>query len=76
MPFKGARIIMMSLGIASLIMSIVNALFYIFVFGGLANNQDIREWMLISFIVKAITWSPFLGIEMYDMLFENIYHDV
>ena len=67
---------MMSLGIASLIMSIVNALFYIFVFGGLANNQDIREWMLISFIVKAITWSPFLGIEMYDMLFENIYHDV
>ena len=73
MPFKGARIIMMSIGIASLIMSIVNAFFYIFVFGGLANNQDIREWMLISFIAKAVTWSPFLGIEMYDMLFENIY---
>ena len=32
--------------------------------------------MFACFLAKAITWSPFLGIEMYDTLFEHIYHDV
>lgn len=32
--------------------------------------------MFVLLIVKAVCWSPFLGMELYDTIFEQIYHDV
>ena len=32
--------------------------------------------MFVLLIIKAIGWSPFLGMELYDTIFEQIYHDV
>lgn len=66
------------LGIAylSLVFSMVTFFFCFLVFGGLNADDTIRKTMFTLFLVKAISWSPFLGMEFYDTMFEQIYHDV
>jgi hypothetical protein len=76
LPFRHARTIMLVLGFATLLMSLVAYVFILLVFGGLKQDPRLRDWVFACFIVKAFTWSPFLGIEFYDTLFEQIYHDV
>ena len=65
---------MLTLGVLSLVMSFVAYVLCILVFAG--HSKSWRAGMFACFTAKAITWSPFLGIEMYDTLFEHIYHDV
>ena len=76
LPFKGARGIMLFLGFISLLMSAIGISFSCIVFGGLTSDPNLRRWLFICFLIKALTWSPFLGLEYYDMLFEWIYKDV
>jgi hypothetical protein len=35
-----------------------------------------KSWVFDCFIIKAVCWSPFLGWEFYDLIFEHIYLDV
>ena len=74
MPYSWVRPVMLALGVMSLFMSLVSYAFCILVFGG--YDKTLRNVMFAAFIVKAVTWSPFLGMEMYDTIFEQIYHDV
>lgn len=67
---------MLALGIITTITSLATYTLCIFVFGGIAEDPKFRKWVFSSFIVKAVTWSPFLGHEMYDLIFEQLYHDV
>ena len=75
-PYECTRYFMLILGILSLVMSLVAYAFCLLVFGGLDDRRDMRTYVFGSFIVKAFTWSPFLAIEFYDTLFEQIYCEV
>ena len=76
LPFRLAKACMMCLGILSVLTSICSYLFCFVVFGGISKDPDMRKWVFVCFLAKTVTWSPFLALEMYDMLFEQIYHDV
>ena len=67
---------MLALGGASLLMSIATCVFCFLIFGHLSEDPNVRKVLYICFIAKALTWSPFLGAEYYDTLFEHVYHDV
>lgn len=74
MPYRHTRGFMIFFAFFSLLQTLVTYGFCILVFGGI--NDDLRKWVFASFIGKALTWSPYLGIELYDTLFEQIYYDV
>ena len=57
-------------------MSIVAYIFCVFVFGGLTKDPAWREWVFATFIIKSVSWAPFVALEYYDTFFEQIYHDV
>ena len=76
LPYRNTRVIMLVLGFLTLMMSLTAYVFCLLVFGGLNQNPKMREMVFACFIVKAFTWSPFLAMELYDTLFEQIYHDV
>lgn len=76
LPFRAARGIMLAIGVLSLLMSLASYTFCILVVGGITKESQIRQIMFIIFIMKALTWSPFLGMEYYDLIFEQVYHDV
>ena len=76
LPYKCTRGLLLVIGISTLAVSMVTYGFCLLVFGGLSDDPDIRQWLFIIFIIKAMTWSPFIGLELYDTLFEQIYHDV
>ena len=67
---------MLALGYISLLQTILTYFLCFMVFGGLSDNPLYRKLVFASFIVKAVTWSPYLGFEFYDTLFEQIYYDV
>jgi len=75
-PYKHSKSVMLAIGILSLLMSLISYAFCFIVFGGLSEDPALRKWVFICFIAKAVTWSPFLGLELYDMTLEQIYHDV
>ena len=76
MPCRSARPLLLTVGVMSLLMTLIAYIFCILVFGGLNKDPKVREMVFVCFIVKAITLSPFLALEYYDTLFEQIYHDV
>ena len=76
LPFKGARYVLLTIGAVSLLVSVAVIIFSFLVFGGFSEDPNIRRMCFIAFIIKALTWSPFLALEYYDTLFEQIYHDV
>ena len=70
------RPFLLTVGVISLLTSVVAYVFVLLVFGGLNKDPSVRQLAFVCFIVKALTWSPFLALEYYDTLFEQIYHDV
>ena len=76
MPYKCTRGFLLLIGFSTFAVSIVTYGFCLLVFGGLNDDPSFRKWVFITFIAKAFTWSPFIGLELYDTLFEQIYHDV
>ena len=76
LPFKGCRILMMTVAISSLCLTIAAYIFTFFTSGGLNDSPEMRKWQFSIIIAKAVTISPFLGLEFYDTVFEHIYHDV
>ena len=67
---------MLLFGVLTFLMSIIAYIFCLLVFGRLNKDPNVRQMVFICFIVKAVTWSPYLALEFYDTLFEQIYHDV
>ena len=76
MPNKCIRPLMLGIAFLSLILSLVAFFFCFLVFGGINADEHIRQTMYVLFLIKAISWSPFLGMELYDTVFEQVYHDV
>lgn len=76
MPYRHTRAFMLILSFVSLLQTVIAYAFCLLIFGGINTDPDIRQWVFICFIVKALTWSPYFGIELYDTLFEQIYYDV
>ena len=73
-PYPWVKPFMLVLGVISLLTSIASYMFCVIYFGG--YNDGWRDGMFVCFIIKAIVWSPFIGLELYDTIFEHIYHDV
>ena len=76
MPYSHTRCFMLFLAFLSLLQTLCTYGFCFLVFGGISNDPRYRHWVFACFIVKALTWSPYLGFELYDTLFEQIYYDV
>ena len=76
MPFRGARFCLLAIGAVSLVVSVAVITISFLVFGGISHDPNLRRVCFIAFMIKALTWSPFLALEFYDTLFEQIYHDV
>ena len=74
MPNRWSQKLMLAIGFVSLGMSVISYILCLLVYGGYI--PDLRRVMFACFMVKAFTWSPFLGMEFYDLVFEQIYHDV
>ena len=68
LPYPYARAVMLILGFLTLTMTIIAYIFCLVVFGGF--NAGLRQVVFVCFLIKAITWSPFIGLEYYDTLFE------
>ena len=76
MPFRFTHKFMIMLAYFSLLITILSYIFCIIVFGAINPSPALRKWCFTLFIIKAIAWSPFVGLEYYDMCFEHLYHDV
>ena len=74
MPHRWTRPLVLALGYISLATSILTYVISLVVFGGI--DGSLRRLAFWCFIIKAFTYSPFMGLEFYDTLFEHIYHDV
>ena len=76
MPYRHTRGFMLALGFTSVLQTFCAYVFCLMVFGGVSSDPFFRKLVFASFIAKAVAWSPYLGFELYDTLFEQIYHDV
>ena len=76
LPFQHARTLMLVVAFITLFMSIITFAFCLLVFGGINSDPDVRTMAFVCIFVKGMTWSPYLGHELYDTVFEQIYHDV
>lgn len=76
MPYPHTRCFMLSVAFLSLGQTICTYAFCFLVFGGISDDPRFRLWVFASFLAKGLLWSPFLGFELYDTLFEQIYFDV
>lgn len=70
------RIFMLIVGTFSLLMTVALILFSFLAFTPIVNVPKFLQVFFICLCVKAITWSPFIGMEFYDIIFEHLYHDV
>ena len=70
MPCRCTQGFMLALGYLSLLQTLCTYFLCFMVFGGVSENPLFRQCMFASFTVKALTWSPYLGFEFYDTLFE------
>jgi hypothetical protein len=68
--------LLLVVGFASLVMSTVLIVFSFLAFTPVITPSFFLQWFFICLIMKAVCWSPFIAIEMYDTVFENIYIDV
>jgi hypothetical protein len=67
------------LGVIALVSLIMSALLIIFSFEAFTPHTNARKFLTLFFIcliVKAICWAPFIALELFDTIFENIYLDV
>jgi len=66
----------MVVGFGSLVMSVLLIIFSFLAFTPVLTPFWFLEWFFICLMMKAVCWSPFISIEIYDTIFENIYYDV
>ena len=76
MPSRCVKPFLYLIGTCSLLMSLVSYVCCVIVFGGFTKQLKYRQFLFSCFIVKAVTWAPFVAMEYYDTFFEQIYHDV
>ena len=67
---------MILIGAISLLLSIITYIFCILIYSDTFSEPKVREWLIVLIFAKAVSWSPFLGLEYYDTLLEHLYHDV
>jgi hypothetical protein len=75
-PPKYSIQILMAIGIVSLAVSAVLFFFSFLAFTPLVTPPQMLLWFFVTLMVKAVAWSPFIALELYDTVFENIYYDV
>ena len=63
-----ARTVYLIIGFVSLASTLISFTFCIVVFGGF--NTSLRVVVFVAFIVKAVCWSPIIGLEYYDTVLE------
>ena len=68
--------ILMFVGFVSLAVSAVLFCFSFLAFTPLVSPPEMLKWFFVTLMIKAITWSPFIALELFDTVFENIYYDV
>ena len=73
LPYKHIRSIALFVAYGSLIASIIAIVLSYLTFAALAYKN--LEWVYIMMLIKAVTWSPFVGWEYYDLIFEHLYMD-
>ena len=73
---QGPRRVLLFIGVASLVASVSLILFSFLAFTPLVTPKQFLRWFFYCLIFKAVCWSPFIGLEYYDLIFENIYTDV
>jgi hypothetical protein len=64
------------IGLASLTMSALLILFSFLAFTPVLTPLFFLKWFFYCLLMKAVCWSPFIAIEIYDTVFENIYIEV
>ena len=57
-------------------MSILIIIFSFEAFTPITNAKKFIYLFFICLIVKAVCWAPFIALELFDTIFENIYLDV
>ena len=75
-PIPYTREALVAIGLVSFLCSVMLILFSFLAFTPLVTPLQFLEWFFVFLITKGICWSPFIANELYDTLFENIYHDV
>ena len=75
-PLPNCLRLLAGIGIVSLVMSAFLIIFSYLAFTPLVSPQQFLTWFFYCLDIKAVTWSPFIALEYYDLLFENIYFDV
>lgn len=73
---KYCRAILLITGCVSFVMSCVLILFSFLAFTPAISPIIFLKWFFVCLTMKAVCWSPFIAIEYYDTVFENIYFDV
>lgn len=76
MPSRALRATLLSIGGVGMLITLAAYVSCLLVFSGINDQLSTRKLVYICFLFKALTWSPFLGMELYDTIFEQIYHDV
>ena len=71
-PYKHVRSLGLLIAYVSLIASIIAIVLSYLTFVELVLTPG---WILSMMTLKAFTWSPFIGWEYYDLLFEHLYMD-
>lgn len=71
-----SRSLLLAIGILSLVVSGVLILFSFLAFSPMKSQAEFTKWFFYTLYVKAICLSPFIALEFFDLMFENIYLDV
>jgi hypothetical protein len=75
LPYNNLKKIALLFSVGSLISSIATIFLSFLTFAKAIPHVN-KQWVFYSFLIKAISWAPFIAWEYYDMVFESIYFDV
>jgi uncharacterized metal-binding protein len=75
LPYEKLRSIALLCSFGSLISSISTIILSFLTFARAIPHVN-KQWVFYAFLIKAISWAPFIAWEYYDMVFESIYFDV
>lgn len=70
------REILLVTSILSFLMSGALILFSFLAFTPVISPVQFLKIFFSCLVIKAVTWSPFIALEIYDTIFENVYFDV
>lgn len=75
-PPKYCKELLLILSVISFLMSGLLILFSFLAFTPVINAKEFLKLFFACLVIKAVLWAPFIALEFYDTIFENIYYDV